>query len=234
MTTLPLKISTLEVEGAFQASKWSKLQVLISIQELQALFKTRPSIRIFSIRGIVEKTAIETSQEHFIQSYARWIKKLQEGEVPSREDLNTITGSVMTEDLDALYLLKVNDSYLVKPRKPVVLVQAHFMGYSQSDHLFRPMIHGENTLFWGLQFSYPQIFQCPETRSFVKVDKSESFRNTDLFHSIRKWLREVSRPTPFIINGKKINIPMRLGKDCFSWIKAHKQLQEQGLVIDVD
>ena len=235
MHHLPLQLSDFQKEGAFQASKWLKIQALIDAKEMKDLLQSLSGIRIFSMRGVVQEQGIEISQEKFLQTYASWNKALQEKKVPSREDLGSILSCVWTLDSNDLYLVAVNDtSYLVKPRNPVVLVQAHFMGYSNEEKVFRPMILGADSIFWGLQFSFPQIFQKPDTKEFVKVDRSEKFRNTLLFSEIRKWMRNHTRPTPFLINQTKINLPIRLGKECFSWIQEHPQLQQKELVIHAD
>lgn len=87
------------------------------------------------------------------------------------------------------------------------------------------MVFGQTSLFWGVQFSYPQIFM--DSGDPKKVDGS--FANTSLFQEIRRWARDETRATPFLFQGERINVPIRLGKNCFSWINRHPQLLQYNL-----
>jgi hypothetical protein len=93
------------------------------------------------------------------------------------------------------------------------------MGFSDVDHEFRPMILSQNSIFWGLQFSFPQVYQDPKTGALKEAEVSP------LFQAIRKWIRNTTVPTPMMVEGKRVNIPIRLGKRCFSWINRHPQLK---------
>jgi hypothetical protein len=50
-----------------------------------------------------------------------------------------------------------------------------------------------------------------------------------LFRKIQLWSREATRATPFVLEGKRINVPIRIGKNCLSWIGNHPQLQSQNI-----
>jgi hypothetical protein len=94
------------------------------------------------------------------------------------------------------------------------------MGYSEEDQVFRPMSLAQDSLFWGLQFSYPQIFEHPDKG----IVETASLPNATLFHKVRKWSRDATVPTPMNHNGTRENIPIRLGKQCFPWINRHPGL----------
>jgi hypothetical protein len=59
---------------------------------------------------------------------------------------------------------------------------------------------------------------------FLEVDES---LNAQLFQKIKQWVRDTTRATPFVVDGKKTNVPIRLGKTSFSWIHNHPQLIQQ-------
>ncbi len=135
----------------------------------------------------------------------------------------------MTEDLDAMWLQPVADGrFLMKIGKPVIQIQAHFFTYSSLDGVFRPMTMGPESIFWGLQFSFPQIYQNPKTMELLEVEESA---NSELFQKVRRWVRDATRATPFVVEGKKVNATIRIGKNCFSWIKNHPQLAAKKLGI---
>lgn len=215
-----LRISDPSQEGVFQASKWLKIQVLLDEDEMKQFIDSLGSFWIFLVGGIVNGDPID--HEFFIQEYSRWIKELKKGILPTEQ--RRITAAVFTDDLDALWLQKVGEGkYLTKMSKPVVQVQAHTFTYS--DGVFRPMSMGTTSIFWGLQFSFPGLYQDPKTMEFHEVKPDV------LFRKIQLWMRENTRATPFIVEGKRINSPIRLGKKCFAWINTHPQLIEQNIQV---
>jgi hypothetical protein len=221
---MTLRISKPADEGVYQASKWLKYQILLDAEELGSLFRALGQFWIFPMTGIVNGKP--TSHDFFIAEYGRWIEGLKNGIIPSAEMFRRLLACVFVDDLEALWLQEVSPGqFLTKIQKPVVQVQAHYFSYSSVDEVFRPMSMGKESIFWGLQFSFPQIYQDPKTMELL--DAKEGF----LFRKIQIWAREASRATPFLVGGKKTNVPIRLGRQCFSWINCHPQLREQQIQV---
>ena len=217
-----LRISTPEQEGVYQGSKWLKFQVLCDPEELKNLFEICKPFFLFPLTGIVDGTPI--SEERFLREWSGWIGSLQAGRVPLDAELRSVLACAWTDDLDALWLQKIEGKgYLVKISKPVIQVQAHWFAYS--DGAFRPMSMGSGSIFWGLQFSYPQIYQDAKTMELKETEKAP------LFEKLRYWVRDTTRATPFLIDGQRKNATIRLGKRCFSWISLHPQLLVQKIGI---
>ncbi len=218
-----LRISSSTVEGVYQGSKYLKYQVLCDPIELSQLFEILETFWIYPLTGIVDGTPIDP--QGFIQEYAAWIEGLKQGLIPSDAALRKLLACALTAELEALWRQEVpNHRFLIKMSKPVIQIQAHFFTYSSIDGVFRPMTMGVGSIFWGLQFGFPQIYQDPKTMEFFEVDASP---NRELFQKIRQWVRDATRATPFIVDGKRINAPIRLGKNCFSWIHTHPQMVQQ-------
>lgn len=218
---MTLRLSTLAEEGVYQGSKYLKFQVLCDAEELKGLLDG--SFSIYPLTGLVDGEAIEAAD--FIEVYGSWIEGLKEGREPADGDLRRILAAAFTAEPDALWKQEVpGRRFLIKIGKPVVQVQAHFFTYSPIDAVFRPMTMGSGSIFWGLQFSFPQIYQDPKTMEFHEVDESP---NAALFQKIKQWVRDTTRATPFVVDGKRTNVPIRLGKECFSWIHSHPKLIEQ-------
>lgn len=215
---MALRVSTPALEGIYQGSKYLKFQVLCDPDELQKLFDSLGPVWIYLLTGVGNGAAIHD----FGEEYRFWIEGLKRGIVPSDIQLRRILAAAMTDDVQALWKQEVpGGRYIIKISKPIVQIQAHFFTYSPIDEVFRPMTMGTNNIFWGLQFSYPQIYQEPKTMQLLQVEDST------LFQKIKIWVRECTRATPFVVNGKRTNVPIRLGKNCFSWIHNHPQLIEQ-------
>ncbi len=221
---MTLRISQAANEGVYQASKWLKIQMLIDGEEIKSLFEALGEFWIFPMTGVVDGRPI--SHEFFIEEYRLWIEGLKNGEVPSSKSLRSLLACVFTDDLDSLWLQEVSaGKFLTKIQKPVVQVQTHYFSYSAMDEVFRPMSMGKESIFWGIQCSFPQIYQDPKTMELCEAEEGS------LFRKIQLWAREATRATPFVVEGKKTNSPIRLGKKCFSWIGRHPQLIEQKISI---
>ena len=225
---MKLKVSMPAVEGVYQGSKFLKFQVLCSAEELASLFEKIAPVSIYPLR-IVSLEEIPIPQETFLKEYGKWIEGLKEGKIPGDAELRPFLAAALTKDEESLWLQQVpNNRYIVKMAKPVVQMQAHYFTYSSIDSVFRPMSMGPDSIFWGLQFSYPQIYQHPKTMELLEVEEGP---DTDLFLFLRKWVRDETRATPFIVGDKRINATIRLGKSCFSWIEKHPQLIKRGIGI---
>jgi len=220
---MTLQISTPQEEGVYQASKWLKLPMLLDASELKSLFDSIAPFWIFPLTGVVDGSPI--SSDIFIAEYGRWINALKQGSAPTDGELRSLLACAFTDDLESLWLQNVGRGYLTKIRKPVIQVQAHFFSYSSVDGEFRSMSMGKESVFWGLQCSFPQVYQDPKTMDLFEMDAHP------LFRKIQLWVRENTRATPFIVDGKRVNVPMRLGKCCFSWIQNHPQLIQQGIKV---
>ncbi len=219
---MTLRISTPTHEGVYQGSKYLKFQVLCDQHELSSLFDVLKPFWIYQLTGLNDGVPID--QDYFLKEYESWIEGLKMGRLPTDADLRRLLACAFTAEVDALWKQEVpGHRFIIKIAKPVVQVQAHFFTYSSIDGVFRPMTMGQESIFWGLQFSFPQIYQDPKTMELLEVDESP---NAELFQKIKQWVRDTTRATPFVVDGKKTNVPIRLGKNCFSWIDKHPQLKK--------
>lgn len=226
---MTLRISTPQNEGVYQGSKYLKYQVLCDLEELKSLFGRLEPFSIYPLTGLGDGEPI--SEERFLEAYGSWIEKLKRGDVPTDAELRAVLACAFTAESDALWKQEIpGNRYIIKMGGPVVQVQAHFFTYSPIDGVFRPMTMGASNIFWGLQFSFPQIYQEPKTMELLEVEECP---NAELFQKIKQWVRDETRATPFVVDGKKTNVPIRLGKNCFSWIHSHPQLIEQKIGVHV-
>ncbi len=215
-----MKISTPAIEGQFQAAKWLKVQALIDGAELAQLLGSH---ELFPLSGTYALEQLP--YKHFVSEYSLWIEQLQQGVVPKP----SLKALCLTKDPDAVWLQQMpNGHYAVRPCRPFIQIQVHHMQYSPLDGQFRSMTFGGDPIFWGLQFAFPQVVQDPKTGQFIDEDLGP---NEHVFHELRRWIREHTTATPMVVDGKKVNLPVRLGKQCRSWIHQHPQLNSQGLYV---
>ncbi|MBS4167067.1 Uncharacterized protein NEOC65_002173 [Neochlamydia sp. AcF65] len=216
----------------YQASKWLSVAMLIEEAEIQALFQALGDFKIFSIGRVEESGEGQISHEVFLSNYNHYLHLLKSRQTHEMEHFRSFFTSVLTFSADYLYALSIgNDRQLIRIAKPVVQLQLHTLDYSVADNKFRSMVLGKEPVSWGLQFSYPQLYQDPQTHAIYKV--GEAYTNTALFRLIQQWQRKYTVPTPFLVKEKLINVPMRIGKECFSWINQHPQLESRGLQVQL-
>ena len=209
-----------------QASKWLKIAVLADAQELAQLFSQAADAKLIPFGQVVDAKDTLVSLDSWLATYSGWIEELKQGHIPTAASLRRLPLAWTLEDR-ALTVKEVpHGRFLLQPYEPVVQIQAHFFRYSPVDHSLRSMVFSQDTIFWGLQFSYPQIYQDPQTTEIVST---RPFPNTALFQRVRSWLRDTTRSTPFLIQGEKVASSIRMGKAVAPWIHRHPQLRASGL-----
>lgn len=209
-------------------AKWIHLPALLDQGEMEALLAALEGARIFSASCVVELGKEEISHADFLEGYGAYVDALRGGCVPDMAPFRPLFSTLWTVKPEELLFASSDGCRgVVRPTQPVLQLQLHQLGYSPLDGKFRSMVFGDSSISWGIQFSYPGIYQDPQTMRSCKVD--ESFSNTHLFRQLQRWMRRHTVATPFEVEGQKVNVPIRLGKSCFSWINDHPQLIEQNL-----
>lgn len=229
-----LRLSNRAAEGTLNVSKWLKTQVLLSAEEMEKLLGALGIFSFYNVSEVVSSEDAEISREAFLAHYREYVTGLKEGRLPEEKTFRRYFSSVMSVTPDVFYADEVQPRrFLVKPTRPVIQLQSHHFLHSKIDGKFYPMTLSQESVTWGIQFSYPQIFQHPKSQAFSKVGDDKEFPNTSLFSKLTKWLRNFSAPTTFIYEGKSTSVPIRTGKEVFSWIQHHPQLKPQGLSVHV-
>lgn len=211
-----------------QVSKWLKCPVLLNPEEMEALIKEMGDFYIFIVSELVNKNEEFFSPSLFMEKYRLYVNQLRDGKIPNDNHFRAPFSSIWTVTSEAVYQVETADGKMIRAESPVVQLQPHRFDFSAVDGKFRSMVFGLNSISWGIQFSYPQLYQ--DLNMHVKqVKETPEFPNTTLFKKIQRWVRENTVPVPFLVEGKRINVPFRLGKTCFEWINNHPQLTAKGL-----
>lgn len=217
------------VGSSLQASKWQQIPVLIDENEMEALLSELGQFWIVRTSGVIPEGEEVISQGDFLHAYEHYIHALKKGEITQDPRIRLYFSAVWTTFPEALYRVMLNNNQgLVKVVQPVIQLQAHRFDYSFADQTFRSMVMGYDSVSWGIQFSYPHLYQDDDL-NVLKVKETSQFPNTALFKKLQQWVRNHTIATPFEVEGKKVNVPIRLGKKCLQWINDHPQLQAKGL-----
>jgi hypothetical protein len=220
-----LRIASLDSEPPMEVSKWLKIQVLLDFEEMVHLFEALGEFEIYLTGTVTKVGEGRVPKLEFITIYKGYVQSLIEGKLPDDSIFRSYFNAILTTSSDLLYSIPVLEGrQLIRASKPVIQLQSHSMDYSVHDGKFRPMIFGRDSIPWGIQFSYPQLFLDPNTKEILQIKEDETFPNTHLFRKLQKWIRKQTIPTSFQVENHKINVPMRLGKCCLTWINNHVQL----------
>ena len=212
------------------ASKWLHLPLLIDVQEMSSLLDHLGEVYLFSTMGVQPVGKNTLFREQFLEAWQQYIASLRSEKIDEHYFRFFMT-LALTKTVDAVVFIDAGDGReMIRPVLPVVQTQMHRFSYSTEDKKFRSMVFGPNTISWGIQFSYPQLFQDPVQRN-IEQALNERFVNSTLFRALQEWVRRHTVPTPFFVEGKKVNVPIRLGKNCFSWINTHHDLVKRGLTV---
>lgn len=232
MTSFPSLSKRSKVGPAFQASQWQKCSLLIDVDEMRALFTALEDFWIIKVAGLIPLGQEVVCQEDFLEGYSHYIHSLKEGHLLLEQEWRALFSSIWTVDLASVYSVPMDKSRgLVKVERPVIQLQRHRFDYSVADGSFRSQVFGEKSVDWGIQFSYPSLYQDADFQIF-KVREGVEFPNTALFKRLQRWVRAHTIPTSFErTDQKKISLPIRLGKRCLSWINTYSPLVEKGLKV---
>lgn len=229
-----LRIGTLD-EPPLQASKWSQVPVLLDIDEMTALFDHLGEFSLYQCASVKPLGQGVIGKDEFLLHYESYINNLKNGRLPIASDFQPWFSPAMSATPEALYTIPVGQGQqLIRIAKPIIQLQAHTFDYSPFDKKFRSMIFGSESIPWGIQFSYPQLFMNPTTKQVEATRNSPELPNSALFHSLQKWMRQRTIPTPFRAEGILYKVPIRLGKQCLTWINRHPQLIHKGIIVKVN
>lgn len=229
---MTLRVSSIE-EKPMEASKWLSVPVLLDLDEMQALFETLGSFLIFQTSRVLKKGEGEISKQEFLNSYREYIDDLKAGRLPDESKFRGYFSSVLTRSTEMLYTVPLpEEKQLIRVAQPVVQLQSHHMNYSPADGKFHSMTFGSDSIMWGICFSYPQLYKELISQEVFTVKDTPAFPNTSLFHALQRWIRHHTLPTPILVEeGHPLNLSVRLGKQCLSWINHHPQLIQKNFRI---
>lgn len=230
--TVP-RISTPQADPPLEASKWQTVGALLDPSELAELFVALENPVYYFMGSIYPFEAFSGQKEEFFKVYDEYINNLKNGKTLDDSLPRRCFTAMIATSVDALYLADVGKGEgILRAITPTIFLQHHKFAYSHLDHEVRSMVYGIDTITWGVQFSYPQLFIDSKTKAICNTAEV-SLPNTQLFRQLQRWMRRHTLPTSFEVDDQRVNTAIRIGKACLPWINNHPQLTAQGLrVID--
>ncbi|MCH1429566.1 MAG: hypothetical protein GWP59_01005 [Chlamydiales bacterium] len=221
-----IEASSQQEKGSFKVSKWLSLGVFLSPSTFAKLWdELSPFYLVHSDRVLQEN--FFSSKESFIKHYSLYFNSLKSGELPNESFFRKYFSFTLSKDLEHYYKMPLgNEKLLIKAQRPVLQSQFFTLGFSFEERKVRSMVMGQNTLFWGLQLSFPQLYQNPSSPAIEKITRGPDFPNAELFYNIQRFCRYHTHPVFFSYKGEKIVSPFRLDNENMDWIDNHPQLRQ--------
>lgn len=225
------RISTLAAAPPLQASRWQRLHVLLMPHELEKLLNDLGNPFLLLMGRFYSLEEFTRQREQFLTCYSQYITDLSHGSPIDEETYQQYFSAALSGDLDPLYLLEgAQATYLLRANLPIIQLQYHSFDYSPLDGQVRSMVYGQDTISWGLQFSYPQLYIDPKTKEICQTN-SDLVANAALFKQLQRWVRRNTAPTHFVYAENSFYSSIRLGPGCLPWINKHPQLANHNLKI---
>ncbi len=213
-----------------QVSKWIKLPLLIDAEEMQGLIDALPPFKLYDVQKVNSVNSGVEAPTYLVEGYRRYVSHLQKGETPPLDQFRGLFSAAWSVTDEAFFSVAIDEGRrLFKAITPIVQTQMNQIRYAPEEKVFRTQVFGPDTLCWGIQIGFPHLFLDPTSYEALST---REFPNMALFNAVQRWVRQNTVPTPFIVEGEKLNSPIRLGKKCFSWIASHPQLKALGISID--
>jgi hypothetical protein len=227
-----IRQSTLSVEGQCPVSMWLSTALFLSASEMSQFLEALGPFFILQTDVVLDISDGIVDRQDFLKAYSEYVEDIKEGRSINEKKVKKYFQAVWTLSLDAVYSIKVPENrHIIKQVHPSIIVQHHKLHYSTDDHKFRSMVLGIDAFTFGIQISYPQLYQDPKSMELKKILLDNSFYNTELYKKIKMWIRSNTRPISFLINEKKWTIPQRIGKEALAFINNHLGLIKNQLKV---
>lgn len=200
-------------------SKWQRLQVLLDPRELEKLIEYLSPLLILNTSEVIPQEKISLPVEELVRLYEKYIAMLQ-GKSPRERISLSYALSTRIENFCAIKLS--SNKYICRLVQPDVQLQVYSFLLNDSGKPLSQVFSSE-TVSFGLQFSYPAIFQDGLTSQVFSTTKN-TFSGWKLWSSIRSWIRNHTFPLPICFQGKNMRLPIRLGQVAATWITSHIDL----------
>ncbi len=184
----------------YRVSKFLTATFLVTPEEFNAFLEEIGDILIFPTGELTDSVA-PIEKRVWAEEYKEYV-----------EAEKKVRPMLLTYDAGDVYPFEARGGqFLIYPRYPVIQVREHQFAVTM-DNRIQSMVFGKGAIRWGLIFSYPQIFYDPRDKKIKEVFKEKEAPNTVGFRKIQKWVRDFTKPAPFLIRGKKVNATFRVGK----------------------
>lgn len=221
MTAGLLSPNLLSIMGMAQ---WTPVRALLDIDEMQALCGHLPAFSLYQAGSVLPIGSGMLSVQQFLSAYDAYLSALKKGKLPPYKQLRHALCAFWSAEENAIAVQAVSQNeQVLSPASPIIQLQPHAFCYSAFDNSFRCMVFGPTSIPWGLQWSYPQVYQDPTTQAIHKTATAPNTPNTLFFRTLQRWMRHHTQPLQVLAQGKRTCLAVRIGPACLKWMRTHPQ-----------
>lgn len=216
---------------SLQASKWLSFQLLLDPVEMSALLDVLEPIFFYKVGLPVILGEEKRNREDFLEAYQQYCTSLSMQKIPDPVFFKKEFSNALTADKNDLFFKELEGGRTIGTIiSPVLVMQLNNLSYSQEDETFRAMVHGLNTITWGVQISFPQLYQDRQSGQVLESFK-EGLSNAQKFKKIRRFVQDETVPASFVVEGKSVQATVRIGKKAQAWVNEHPQLRQRNIQV---
>jgi len=175
--------------------------------------------------GFVTKESWQVPRSLLFSHYESYLDGLFKGEKMPSQELRRFFSWMLFSAPEDLYAMPVSGGrWALKSRRPVIYGQLYHAFFSPADGKLHPMVLHPSSFSFGLQFSYPQLFEDPKTHVFHRVLVEGNFATTPLYKRLIAWIRTYTKPLILQVNHQAKPMPFRIGIDAQDPSTYHRGL----------
>lgn len=211
----------------YEVSRARSQRVLLDPEEMNSLFQVLGSFFLFRTATKNELPAQDDRTEWRLL-YEEYIEQLKLGDVGRA----VLLSAFIAPSKESFYALSTPSKKIqIRPREPIIQITHHTFSFNPEEGQFYSQIFGAEALSWGVEWSFPLLFEEPFSKEVFKLTDAERWPALLLFKKWEGWLREHTEPVKFLSREKKEIAPFRIGKKAKSWAKELPALHKKGLTL---
>lgn len=227
-----LQSSHPKIEGDYRVSKWMNFQLLLNESELLELFKEIEVQHLLCLSHVGIYEDLYLSKQNYLNLYAKYLELLQKDTIlESREIIKKLNVAIAYDFQDFYKIPLPDDKILIKMKSPSIQIKPFHFVYNHELEKFLPNVCSSSTIYFGLEISFPQIFQDPKTFVIKHIFKDQKLKSAQQFKKIRSFVRDHTQPARFQIKDNVKVATFRIGKKCINFAKSCPALKKEGLLI---
>lgn len=218
----------------FEVSRQQKIGFLYDTQDLKELSELFKDVYCIDLTRPGKPTDLIIKFSELLPSLENNIIRLKKNQVaPLSSTDQRLLNSSLSSTTDAIAELKLADSRsLLRPTLPLIQINPLRLYYNQELATIKSQVYGRDTIAWGIQLSYPQLFKDQESGDVISTLIPDSpLPNTALFKDAQKWMRRNTKICTFKSDNMTISSNVRITPRALEWVSYHSQLKEHNLYL---
>ncbi len=182
-------------KSVLQASKWLEIPMLLTPDDFLKMLVFLEGTILSPLGNLVNENELCIDPLELSKVYANVCQLAFENKLISRDLIKKLSLRIICKKENLIACELAQGRFIVHEQVPAIKMQALFLNYSKEENKIRSRVLGANQIFWGVELSFPQIYQDPLT--FKMKDSWNITEESKLFKSLQKWAREHTKPSKF-------------------------------------